>query len=458
MADTMKLLKKKVFDGWTNLLTGMGVTGRDKTKSTYYVRDYLLSESEMISMYEQDGFAKRIIDLPVKEMTRKGFVVEGDSSGDVLDYYKKRKFNSAVRNMLRWSKVYGGAIGVMIIDDGNTDENSLEQPLNENNIKVFEGIKVYQRFRVDRTSGIDRDMNSDTYGELITFTVSPSRETKLGTQFKVHRSRVVLIDGIDLPDSEKRRNNNWGLSVLQSAYSQLRDLCSINGAVRNVMDSFETAVLTIENLQEMIAAGQEDFVKRRIELLDLSRHAINTMLLDAREKFEKRASSVAGIAQILQEFQKYLSAVTGIPMTLLMGQSPKGLSATGESDIQLWYDNIASEQEEKLLSVDERIISLILKSADYKGEKPEDWSIKYNSLWQMDEKEASEVRKNQAETDKIYIESGVLTADEVALSRFGGDRYSTETEINTELRTMEPEPEPDEGTEPPPTPTTGEGG
>jgi hypothetical protein len=30
----------------------------------------------------------------------------------------------------------------------------------------------------------------------------------------------------------------------------------------------------------------------------------------------------------------------------------------------------------------------------------------------------------------LYVNAGVLTPEEVAISRFGGDRYSTETEID----------------------------
>ena len=39
-----------------------------------------------------------------------------------------------------------------------------------------------------------------------------------------------------------------------------------------------------------------------------------------------------------------------------------------------------------------------------------------------------------AEADKIYIESQVLTPDEVAISRFGDGEFSLTTQIDTDIR------------------------
>jgi len=44
------------------------------------------------------------------------------------------------------------------------------------------------------------------------------------------------------------------------------------------------------------------------------------------------------------------------------------------------------------------------------------------------------IRKTVAETDRIYMEMGVLTSSEVAISRFGGDVWSMNTEIDLEAR------------------------
>ena len=50
------------------------------------------------------------------------------------------------------------------------------------------------------------------------------------------------------------------------------------------------------------------------------------------------------------------------------------------------------------------------------------------------EKEIAEGRESVARSDALYIDRGALSADEVASSRFGGDRYSSETMLDKEAR------------------------
>ena len=152
-------------------------------------------------------------------------------------------------------------------------------------------------------------------------------------------------------------------------------------------------------------------------------------MLDSKESYEKKASSVGGLDALIDRFTVALSAVSGIPHTLLMGQSPAGLNSTGESDIRFWYDKIAALQQEKMLKQMTYLVKIIMlsKQGPTNGKELDDWSIQFNPLWLPTEKEQAELRKIQSETDANYINTGVLIPAEVAVSRFGGDQYSTET-------------------------------
>ncbi len=58
------------------------------------------------------------------------------------------------------------------------------------------------------------------------------------------------------------------------------------------------------------------------------------------------------------------------------------------------------------------------------GREPRKWHLQPRPLWEPSEKETSENRYKDAQTDKMNIESGIYTADEARESRFGGDEYS----------------------------------
>lgn len=72
---------------------------------------------------------------------------------------------------------------------------------------------------------------------------------------------------------------------------------------------------------------------------------------------------------------------------------------------------------------------------------PKTISIDFGSLWQLDENEEADIRLKVAQADAVYLDRGVLDPAEVAISRFGGDKYSMETEIDLDAR---PNSKPDE--------------
>ena len=68
------------------------------------------------------------------------------------------------------------------------------------------------------------------------------------------------------------------------------------------------------------------------------------------------------------------------------------------------------------------------------GRELENWDITFPPPWQMSEKEWSEIRKRQAETDGLYIDRGVVTAEEIALSRFTKPGFNPETSVGLDIR------------------------
>jgi hypothetical protein len=324
----------------------------------------------------------------------------------------------------------------MIADDGAEGDRALEQPLNEKRLRAIRDLLVYDRWAVTwEASDLYNDPGNPKFGSPEWYTVNP----QVGglTSFKVHESRLLIVDGEDVPDRVRQQNNGWGDSVVQSAYRQLRSLGGVYASIETILEDFIQAVLKIENLQDLIASGKEDLIKKRLQILDLSRHQLNTMLIDSREMYEKKASTVTGLDGVVEKFASALSAVTGIPVTLLMGESAKGLNSAGSqaSDVRSWYDKIAALQESKLQPILERLVYLVMisKEGPTKGVEIDGWAIKFNPLWQPTEKEIIEARKLQAETDHIYITDGVLGPEEVRESRFGGESYSIETKVEGDL-------------------------
>lgn len=419
--------KRTKTDGWENLFTGMGVKGKDKRMSTTFSSKSFLDEWTLNSLYVDDGFAKRVVNLLPYEMMREGFKIEGDPDNLVLSRLEEIGAMQEIERLLKWDRLFGGAIMVLGIDDGGT----LDTPLNEDGIRELSFVRTYDRYRVTWTSvDLYQDPNKKEYGKVEYYNVYPLGSGPV-SPFRVHASRIILRDGIDIPDQPRLMNNGWGASYLQQCFEQLRSVGSIYAGLENIIEDFVFGTLTIENLQELIASGKESLIKDRLELMDLSRHIINTVLLDARETYTKQSSTVTGLGDIVDRFFQALSAVTGIPMRLLMGQQMGGLNNEGKGETEDWYNLVAAEQTSTYRPVLEKLAKVIFlsKKGAFRGAEPKDWKIEFNPLWQLTAKEEAEVRKLHSDTDKNYVDMGALDPAEVALSRFGGDKYGTQIEL-----------------------------
>ena len=162
-------------------------------------------------------------------------------------------------------------------------------------------------------------------------------------------------------------------------------------------------------------------IKRRVELMDLVKSTFRSMYLDNEEEFVRDQISFQGVPEILHILFMLISADTGYPMTRLFGMSPAGMNATGESDMNNYYDMVRSLQVSELQPVLLRLVRII---SQWKGiEEP---YIEFRPLETMNEKEKADLEKQKADREKVeadtykaYIDAGVLEPYEVRFLKYG---------------------------------------
>lgn len=418
-------------DGWMNVLTGMGICGRDKKQNTTFRMSYIFNRSELDQMYRSDGNVRLIVDLFANEMVRQGWEIEGDSEGKLIGKLEELNANQNIIYLIKWARLYGGSIAILGIEDGLP----LDQPVDESTLRNIQWIRVFDRYQAySRDGTFESDLNSPNYGFPNVYTVNDNRT---GAVFFVHYSRILRMDWNILPPRWQNFNQGWGDPLIQTIYDELRNYSAAFSHTASMMEDFVNGVLKIPGLAAIVSTecGEKNLLKR-LNILNLSKSTNNMMLIDGDETFEKLTTNVSGVADLLDRFMLALSAVTRIPVSLLFGRSPAGLHATGDNDIRNFYDAVRQEQEAKLKPVLEKLVRYIMISKDgpFNGIEPENWSIQFIPLWQETEEQAALTKKLVAEVDSMYIDRGVLTPDEVAISRFGGNKYSTNTEIDLEFR------------------------
>jgi uncharacterized protein len=435
-----KILSRAVerADGWANALTGIGRADRDKRLSTKMYVD-IIDREQQEAIWRGDDMAARIIEKPPGEMMREGFTVhiqDNQAAAEMLMAdFKNIGGHAKFREAMEYERAYGGAALLIGANDGATD---LRQPLNELNIKSLDWLTLMAAYELHPTAYYS-DPQAPKFGEPMIFQLHPDMPaiTNIGRSYvQVHESRLIRFTGIKVSRRQLRQNNGWGDSVLVRVNRVLSDFHQSWGSAGILLQDFAQAVLKVSGLADLIATNQDDVIVRRAQALNMSRSTAGMYLLDSEEDYERKATPMTGLPEMLQQFALRLAAAADMPVSLLMGQAPAGMNATGESDMQSWYDRMASRQHTHLKPRLEHLFRLLMltRGSSTGSVEPDNWSIEFNKLWQPTEKEQAEARFLTAQSDEKYILNGVVSAEEVAVSRFGGDTYSPDIQLDLDGR------------------------
>jgi len=387
---------------YENAFLNVGTKG-DRSAYTRAVTPRLLQYTELEGLYEGDGFARRIIDLPAEEMVRAGYDIEGiDDDSDVRAELEGVQTLEKLCDAMRWASLYGGSLVVMLINDGGT----LEEPLQVERAKTLEQLRVYDRWQVTHYRKY-LDPNDMRFGKTELYMVSPIE----GTPYIVHESRCLVFDGVPVPDRIRERNDGWGASKLQQCYDQLTRFGMGHYWANQLLERAQQAIHGIPELTNLLRSpGGEALVKKRVDLVDMTRSINNTIVIDSAESYDLKSTPLSGVADIMDRLGLALSAVTGIPESLLFGRQQGGLNSTGKADLENWYAKIGQDQNNILLPALDKLVTVQLYVM---GKYREDYLIKFNPLSVPSRRDVAETDYKRAQTFEILNNIGALDASEI---------------------------------------------
>ncbi len=439
--DAAPIRSRKTADGWENVFSGLGVDGRDRRRSTD-VSVLTLAWGDCEALYRGDDTAAKIADEPAREATRRWLDVliqDDKEAAEIIErQMRKLRAQARFRDAMAKSRAYGGAGVLMGIEDGRDPD----KPVNENAITgvrfltTFDAIEIYPRTWYG-------DSGQEKYGMPETYWISPQGLATRATMV-VHESRVLRFEGVYVSRRQWVRNRGWGDSAFVRVLEALRDFGMAIGGAAHLLSDFSQAVLKIRGLTELMSNGQEETVRKRLEAIELGRSIVRAAVLDAGdgedgdggESFERKATPMAGYADIVDRLMLRLASAADMPMSRLFGQANGGLGSDDKAGTTWWTERIEGMQQEVLLEPAEKLVRYLLLAQEgpTKGKEPENWSIAFRPLRQLDPVQEAERRLKVAQADAAYVQAGIVLPEEIATSRFGGDVYSIETTLDMDTR------------------------
>ena len=403
-------LLKFTADSFQNFAARVGLGAGSQHDQSTYSANYLSRNRLLVeSMYRSSWVVGQVVDVVADDMTREGINMRGlqspEDAEEINQELDRLQVWDKLNKTIKWSRLYGGAIAVMMIDGQN-----VSTPLNINTVAKdqFKGLIVLDRWMVvpsleDLVTEYGPYYGMPKYYDVITDSVGLCNQ-------KIHYSRVVRMDGVELPYWQAIAENLWGQSVIERLEDRLTIFDSATLGAGQLVYKAHLRTYKVKGLREIIAKGGRlyDALVKQIQQIRQWQSNEGMTLMDAEDTFETHQYSFTGLDNLLMQFGQQIAGATGIPLVRLFGQSPAGFSATGESDLSNYYDNINQQQEGRMRTPLQTLLAVVSLSKLGKA-LPDSFKFDFASLWQIDEKVKAEVANTVAQAVTTVEESGLIS-------------------------------------------------
>lgn len=413
-------------DGYVNLLNKYG-TAQDNTTAYFFEGEPTVPDMDLARHYEGEGLFAKIIDTPAEEAVKHGFelgINNPDIESFITDSLDELDWEEKAATAIKWARLYGGSLIVMLVDDGR----GLEQPLDWKNIRSIDELRVYERAVVqpDYTNIYNYDPKDPARRTTSKFGMPEYYHvfSAYGT-FTVHESRCLIFRNGILPEYITQSYYRfWGIPEYIRIKRALRETITAHGDAVKLLERSVQAIYKMKNLAQLLATSDgEDQVLKRLQVIDMARGILNSISIDAEgEDYSFQTFQLSGVKDVIDSTCNMLSALTSIPQTILFGRSPAGQNSTGESDLENYYNYVERIQKLMLRGNLKTLIDVILQAGLASGKIPEipDYKLKFSPLWSMSDTEQATVKNTNAQTSQIkaqtaqmYVDMGALDPSEV---------------------------------------------
>jgi len=443
-------LTSRFVDSFTNFAAALGLGANNLLSGAGASFNFLTRRrTELEAMYRGSWLVGVAVDTIASDMTKLGVDITSSLTNEQIDILTKAqarlKIWSSLRSAIKWSRLYGGAVAVIVID-GQDERTPLNIPAT--GFKSFKGLMVFDRWQINPDmTRLNREKGPD-YGKPLYYDTVPDGS---GVEFMhIHHSRIIKFNALELPNYQAQAENYWGMSVLERIQDRLVAYDSATMGVGQLVFKAYLRTWKIKDLRQLIAIGGDVYnaVLKNIEVVRQMQSNEGITLIDAEDDFQTQTYSFSGLDSVLLQFGQQISGALEVPLVRLFGQSPAGLSSTGESDLRNYYDGIQEKQKTQMGEGLQKIMS-VLSLSELATPLPSDTDIQFRSLWQLSETEKSNIANTLTTCSTGAYTAGAvdlptLLKELKRLSHLTGMWTNITRDTITEAENEPPEPEPEE--------------
>lgn len=374
-----------------------------------------------LALLSQNGIIQNIIQTIADETFKNGIQIisidENESGKELANKKIKRleqlmtelSFQDTAKALVRKTMTYGGAFLYPKLK-GDDNERDKELLINSSKIKVGD-LKYFKILEPVDCYPVNYNA-SDPFAYNY---YNPQEWNALGQT--THNTRMMHftynnVDRLLLPTYQFQ-----GISMIQLVLPYLTNFESIRNAINGIINRYnlnviKTNMTALVNYDESSDPFQDtQTFEDRMSYFNQLRDNYGILALDmATEEFQQFTMSLTGLDKLYSQALEIVCAICRIPATKLLGIAPQGFNATGEHEMNNFYDFIRNVQM--------AFNPIIKKSMDIMqlsefGEIDPALSFKWNELEAINDLERAQVQHHKAQAFTAYKQEGIVTATEI---------------------------------------------
>jgi uncharacterized protein len=395
----------------TNLVTQLGAANEMSNLTSmqpllantiYY--PLTLQHQLLTYMYSTHGVLQTAIDLPVQDALRGGLDLHSDQfdDDDLKDLHKfmnRSGILSAIKKSRSWTRLFGG--GALVINTGQ----EMDKPLS------LKGIKKLQLYAANRWEFSMPGVNPNAPWELLNFGIPVDSEYFLFYGHRLHRSRVITMCGLEAPYLRKWQLQGWGMSEVERMIEDFNKYLKTSNVLYELLEQAKLDVYQMEGFNaQLLTSKGTSRTMNKIQKMNELKNFNRAIVLDAKDKYEQKQLTFAGIAEIMKENRTAIAAALRIPMTKLYGISASGFNS-GEDDIENYNAMVESEVREPMREVIYKVLDLVI--AMMFGVEESDIDFDYKPLRVLGAEQEETIKSSKQRRHMDLFDRGVYNAKEL---------------------------------------------
>jgi len=395
-----------VNDTLTNPASGMHVLGQDKAASNQYSFTEI-PFNQLENAYRSDWVAGKAVDIPAEDATSEWRVWNATAEQITMLEQCEQQLGvqAKVESALKKARLYGG--GAIVI--GISGQEDVSKPINLDAIKQGDLQYLHDVSRYELTAGeIDWDLGSEYFGRPKCYRLA----TGHAIEVNIHPSRVVHFNGRELPSRKTAGYTGWGDSIIQRIDDAVKHAAIPQQQIATLLMESNVDIIKIPGFMSQVSTEEyRSKLITRWQLAAVMKSINRGLILDKEEEWTKLSPNFSGLKDLAMMYLEIASGAADVPATRMLGKSPDGLNATGQSDLENYYKMIGNVQKNRISPCLRAIDECIIRSA--LGSRPAEVFYVWRPLWTLSEtqKTANFLSKTQGVVN--LVNTGLFSVEQL---------------------------------------------